>query len=66
MSRKEDNNTTKEDDDMSVYVKPIQATPTLNGTDALSVIKQVLKTPSPESVEKNKRMLEMRRRIEKK
>lgn len=55
----------KEEDDMSAYVKPIQATPTLSGQDAMSIIKQVLKAPTPESIEKNKKMLEMRKRIEK-
>lgn len=54
---------TKEDDEMSAYVKPIQATPTLSGKDAMQIIKQVVKAPSPESIEKNKKMLEMRRRI---
>ncbi|MBQ7945034.1 MAG: hypothetical protein IJ326_13370 [Lachnospiraceae bacterium] len=56
----------KEDDDMSAYVKPIQATPTLTGNDAISIVQQVLKAPSPKSVEKNKKMLEIRKRIEKK
>ena len=37
----------KEDDDMSAYVKPIQTTPTLSGKDALDIVKQVLRTPSP-------------------
>ena len=54
---------TKEDDEMSAYVKPIQATPTLTGKDALHIMKQVITAPSPESIEKNKKMLEMRRRI---
>ncbi len=53
----------KEDDEMSAYVKPIQATPTLTGKDALRIVKQVVTAPSPESIEKNKKMLEMRRRI---
>ncbi len=56
----------KDDDDMSAYVKPIQATPTLTGNDAISIVQQVLKAPSPKSVEKNKKMLEIRKRIEKK
>lgn len=67
MSKEKDVSTkdNKEDDDMSAYVKPIQATPTLSGKDAINIIKQVLKAPSPESIEKNKKMLEMRKRIEK-
>ena len=48
---------------MSAYVKPIQATPTLSGKDAMQIIKQVVTTPLPESIEKNKKMLEMRKRI---
>lgn len=56
----------REDEYMSVYVKPIQATPALTGNDARDVIKQVLKVPSPEAVAKNKKMLEMRKSIEKK
>ena len=54
----------KEDDDMSAYVKPIQATPTLSGKDALDIVKQVLRTPSPESIDKKKKMLEARKRLE--
>ena len=57
------NNRIKEDDEMSAYVKPIQATPTLSGKDAIQIIKQVVIAPSPESIEKNKKMLEMRKRI---
>ena len=53
----------KEDDVMSAYVKPIQATPTLTGNDAVRIVKQVLTAPSLESIEKNKKMLEMRKRI---
>ena len=53
----------KEDDEMSAYVKPIQATPTLTGTDAMRIIKQAVTAPSPESIERNKKMLEMRKRI---
>lgn len=56
----------KEDDDMSTYVKPIQATPTLSGKDALDIVKQVLRTPSSESIDKKKKMLEARKRIENK
>lgn len=48
---------------MSAYVKPIQATPTLSGKDAVSILKQGAIAPSPESIEKNKKMLEMRKRI---
>ena len=53
-------------DDMSAYVKPIQATPTLSGKDALDIVKQVLRTLSPESIDKKKKMLEARKRIENK
>lgn len=53
----------REDDEMSAYVKPIQATPTLTGADAMRIVKQVVTAPTPESVEKNKKMLEMRKRI---
>ena len=38
---------------MTAYVKPIQATPTLSGKDALDIVKKVLKTPSPESIDKH-------------
>ena len=54
---------TKEDDEMSAYVKPIQATPTLSGKDAVSILKQGAIAPSPESIEKNKKLLDMRKRI---
>ena len=37
----------EKDDDMSDYVKSIQTTPTLSGKDALDIVKQVLRTPSP-------------------
>lgn len=58
---------TKEDGDiMSVSVKPIQATPTLTGSDAVNIIKQVLKAPSATAIQKNKVMLEKRKSIEKK
>lgn len=56
----------KEDDTMSAYVKPIQATPTLTGNDAVNIIRQVLTAPSAVAVEKNKAMLEKRKSIEKK
>lgn len=65
MNRKQKKNV-KEEDVVSAYVKPIQATPALSGDDAVSIIKQVLKAPSAERVEKNKAMLEMRKCIEKK
>lgn len=50
---------------MNKHIKPIQATPTLSGKDTINIVKQVLKTPSPESIERNKKMLKIRRRIEK-
>lgn len=56
----------REDDDMSTYVKPIQATPTLSGKDTIDIVEQVLRTPSPESINKKKEMLKVRKRIEKK
>lgn len=56
----------KEDDSMSAYVKPIQATPTLTGKDAAEIIRQVLTVPSAAAGEKNKAMLEKRKSIEKK
>lgn len=59
-------NEEKEDDAMSAYVKPIQPTPTLSGTDAVAIVKEVLRTPTSASVEKKKKMLEIRKRIEKK
>ncbi|MBE5867339.1 MAG: hypothetical protein E7293_00045 [Lachnospiraceae bacterium] len=62
MSEKEQEKT-KEDDDMSAYVKPIQATPTLTGADAMHIIKQAVTAPSPESIDRNKKMLELRKRI---
>lgn len=51
---------------MSTLVKPIQATPALSGKDAIDIVKKVLKTPSPESIDKKKKMLEARKRIENK
>lgn len=56
----------KEDDTMSAYVKPIQATPTLTGSDATNIIKEVLKAPSAAAVERNKAMLEIRKSMERK
>ena len=56
----------KGDEYMSTYVKPIQATPTLSGKDAINIVKQVLREPAPESIEKKKKLLETRKRIEKK
>ena len=32
---------------MSTYIKEIQATPTLSGKDAIDIVRQVLRTPSP-------------------
>ena len=52
--------------DLGSYVKPIQATPTLTGNDAVNIIKQVLKAPSATAIEKNRAMLEKRKSIEKK
>lgn len=51
---------------MNIYVKTIQATPTLFGKGAIDIVRQVLRTPSPESIDKKKKMLEARKRIEKK
>ena len=62
MSKKRDKRT-KEKDEMSADVKPIQVTPTLNGKDTMQIIKQVVAAPSSESIENNKRMLEIRKRI---
>ena len=59
-------NKAREEDEMSAYVKPIQATPTLSGNDAKRIVQQVLTVPSSESIMKNKKMLEMRKRIVKK
>lgn len=50
---------------MSTYVKPIQATPTLSGKDAIDIVKEVLRTPTSDSVDKKRKMLEARKRIEK-
>lgn len=50
---------------MNIYVKTIQATPTLSGKDAIDIVRQVLRTPLPESIDKKKKMLEARKRIEK-
>lgn len=49
---------------MSVYIKPIQSTPSLSGEDAKRIIKQTLTVPSKESVKKNKKLLALRKRIE--
>lgn len=51
---------------MSVYIKPIQSTPVLGGTDAVKIVKQVLRRPTAEAVRRNKEMLEMRKSIERK
>lgn len=48
---------------MSVKVKPIQPTPELTGLDAIKIIQQVRSMPSKASLEKNKRMLEMRKKV---
>lgn len=55
-------NLVKEDDTMSAYVKPIQATPTLSGTDAIKIVKQALIVPSKEAIERNEKMLEIRKK----
>ena len=47
---------------MSIKVKPIQPTPTLSGIDAQRIIADVKKIPSKESIERNKKMLEMVRK----
>lgn len=56
-------NIQKEVEAMSVYVKPIQPTPTLSGKDAKQIVAQALTAPSKASVERNKKMLELRKRI---
>ena len=58
------NKNVKEHDAMSAYVKPIQATPTLSGNDAVSIVKQVLKAPSQQAIDRNRKMLEIRKSIE--
>lgn len=46
-----------------IRIKPIQATPTLSGEDARSIITQAQSKPSTRSIERNERMLEIRRKI---
>lgn len=48
---------------MNVYVKPIQPTPTLSGEDAKRIVAQVLIVPSKGAIEKNKKMLKLRKQI---
>ena len=48
---------------MSAYIKPIPETPALTGKDVVNILKQGAIAPSLESIEKNKKMLEMRKRI---
>ena len=42
---------------MEKYIKPIQPTPTLSGSDAKAIIKEALATPSNNSISKNERRL---------
>lgn len=49
---------------MNTCVKPIQATPTLSGSDAQAVVLEALRVPSQKSIEINKKILEMRKSIE--
>lgn len=56
----------KEIDTVSVYIKPIQASPVLEGKDAVNIIKQAFRTPTTDAVKRNKDMLEMRKSIERK
>ena len=51
---------------MSTYVKPIQVTPTLSSKDTIDIVKQVLRTPTSESIDKKKKVLLTRKWIEKK
>ncbi len=50
---------------MEVHVKPIQSTPTLSGEDAKRIITQALIDPSKEIIKKNRKMLKLRKSIEK-
>ena len=43
------------------YCKPIQETPMLEGIDAERVVEQVMKLPSKQSIERNERMLRIRK-----
>lgn len=51
---------------MSVYIKPIQATPVLEGKDAVNIIKQVFSPLAADTIKRNKDILEMRKSIERK
>lgn len=46
-------------------MKPIQATPELNGKDAEKVIKQVNQKPTEEALQKNKMLLNILEQIHK-
>lgn len=49
---------------METHVKPIQATPTLSKTDTKSILKEVLNVPSTEAIERNKKLLAIRKSIQ--
>jgi len=42
---------------MKTYVKPIQPTPTLSGSDARAIIKEALTTPNQQSIDLNEKRL---------
>ena len=46
--------------------KPIQSTPALSGEDAKRIIKEAATVPSKAAIERNKRMLAVRKSIESK
>lgn len=50
-------------DNMLATIKPIQATPELNGEDAKRLIKEVNRKPSKEAIEKNKMLLNILEQI---
>ncbi len=50
---------------MSVKCKPIQSTPTLSASDSKRIIAQAIKVPSKESVERNEKLLSLRKQISK-
>ena len=50
---------------MSAFRKPIQPTPTLSGEDAKKIIKEALSVPTSEAIEKNEKMLQIRKQITK-
>ena len=50
---------------MSAFGKPIQPTPTLSGEDAKKIIKEALSVPTSEAIEKNEKMLQIRKQITK-